>query len=196
MDVLVLAVSILGGLGISASTVVAVVRWVLAHRPIRVEVTAKLDGQTVLFAVTNCRKTAEFEGRVTEARGVAEQFAWPWTLGWRQSDASIQRIDKRRSALLEVAEAKWLLMARGRWSFAEPMSVQLSDPLGKRIRTISIPPGDDAFHMSWSGIELDVELSALGHYGRSPVVTVRIKFIPDGSGGKQTEAQIIQKVSS
>jgi hypothetical protein len=196
MDVLVLVASILGGLGISASTVVAIVRWVLAHRPIRVEVTAKLDGQTVLFAVTNCRKTAEFEGRVTKARGLSEEFEWPWMLGWRQSSAVTQRIDKTRSALLEVAEAKWLLAARGHWSFAEPMSVQLSDPAGKLVRTISIPPGDDAFHMSWSGIELDIELSAVGHYGRRPVVTVRIKFVPDGAGSKQLNAEIIQRVSS
>ena len=193
---LVWAVSILGGLGISAGTVVAVVRWWLAHRPIRVDMTVKVDGMTVLFAVTNQRQTAEFEGRVTDGRGMNEQVVWPWRLGWLQSSSAVQRIDKSRSAVLRVAEVKWFMAARGNWSFADAISVQLADPSGKLIRTLGIPAGDAAFRSVWSGVELDVELSAVGHYGRRALLTVSIGFVPNEAGSKELDVQIIQRVSS
>ena len=179
------------------SVAVGIVRWLLAHRPIRVTVEVRLEDAVVLFAVTNQRQTAEFEGRVTEARGISEQYAWPWTLKWRHSTVPAERIAKQGTALLQVAEVRYFMYGEtdwrgGGWAFAAPISVRIVDPSGKITRDFTLPSSGSSFYVTWSGIELDVELSGLGHRRPNAVLTLRLKFTPD----QHIDAQIIRRGSS
>ncbi|HEY8756593.1 MAG TPA: hypothetical protein VIN65_09635 [Candidatus Dormibacteraeota bacterium] len=184
-------VGIAVGVVLLVSAAAGVVRWWVSHRPVRVSVAIKVDGVNVLVAMENQRHVAEFAGQVTDARGINEKPAWPWTLGWWQSRAATQRIDRARSALVHVAGVRYLFAAKGNWMYSAPTSVQLTDPSGTGTRSLAIPPGDN-FYVSWAGIELDIELSAIGHYGARALLTVRLRFPPDETGDKQIDAQIIR----
>jgi hypothetical protein len=120
----------LGGVTILTAAVTAV-RWWLAHRAVRVAAAVIVDGLVVYLAVTNQRQEAEFEGRITVARGgEGAPPALPWSLKWRHSDVPAQLIAHHGTALLQVVEARFMTLAQSRVSVHEPMTLRMVDPSG------------------------------------------------------------------
>jgi hypothetical protein len=90
-----------------------------------------VDGLVVYLAVTNQRQEAEFEGRITVARGgEGAPPALPWSLRWRHSDVPAQLIAHHGTALLQVVEARFMTLAQSRVSVHEPMTLRMVDPSG------------------------------------------------------------------
>lgn len=165
------AVAILGA-------VVAVVRYWLAHRSIRLDVSIRMDGYAVFLAVTNRRQAAQFLGEIAGARGFEDQPAWPWPLDWRHSTSPSQLIPKRGTALLHVVVVQWTGIAQGD-ARADFFTVGLANPTGVLTRTFPAPSAEQPF-------EFDIQLSAQGHGGALPY-TVALSL----DSAKQPQAQLL-----